>query len=97
VHSRVGDVPQVGSGFYATEHAAVSTTGAGEEIAKFGLARRVADAIEDGETPAEATDRLIEAFDTATEASAGVIAVNAEGKTGESFNSSAMQTATDHA
>ncbi|MFC7058019.1 isoaspartyl peptidase/L-asparaginase [Halovenus salina] len=93
---RVGDVPQVGSGFYATENAAVSTTGAGEEIAKFGLARRVADAIEGGETPAGATDRLIQEFDETTDASAGIIAVDTEGQTGEAFNSSAMQTATDH-
>jgi isoaspartyl peptidase/L-asparaginase-like protein (Ntn-hydrolase superfamily) len=95
VAGRVGDVPQVGAGFYATENAAVSTTGAGEEIAKFGLARHVADAIEAGESPAEATERLIAEFDEATDASAGVIAVDAQGRTGEAFNSSAMQTAED--
>ncbi len=93
IAGRVGDVPQVGSGFYATENAAVSTTGAGEEIAKFGLARRVADAIEAGDSPEEATNRLIEAFDEATDASAGVIAVDTEGRIGEAFNSSSMQTA----
>ncbi len=93
VAGRVGDVPQVGAGFYATENAAVSTTGAGEEIAKFGLARHVADAIEDGESPAAATERLIDEFDQQTDASAGVIAVDTEGRTGSAFNSSAMQTA----
>lgn len=95
IAGRVGDVPQVGSGFYATETAAVSTTGAGEEIAKFGLARHVADAIEAGESPAEATERLIDEFDEATDASAGVIAVDTEGRTGEAFNSRAMQTAAE--
>ncbi|MFC7073783.1 isoaspartyl peptidase/L-asparaginase [Halovenus rubra] len=95
VAGRVGDVPQVGAGFYATENTAVSTTGAGEAIAKFGLARHVADAIETGDTPAEATTRLIDEFDETTDATAGVIAVDSEGRTGEAFNSSAMQTAQD--
>lgn len=95
VAGRVGDVPQVGAGFYATETAAVSTTGAGETIAKFGLARRVGEAIETGESPGEATDRLIGEFDETTDAQAGVIAVDIEGRTGEAFNSSGMQTA-DH-
>lgn len=92
IAGRVGDVPQVGAGFYATETAAVSTTGAGEAIAKFGLARHVADAIEAGESPQEATDRVIDEFDETMGASAGVIAVDTDGRTGESFNSSAMQT-----
>ncbi|PSP28096.1 asparaginase [Halobacteriales archaeon QH_2_65_14] len=91
---RVGDVPQVGAGFYATANAAVSTTGGGEAIARFGLARHVADAIESGEAPTEATRRLIEEFDSETSASAGVIAVDSDGRTGSAFNSSGMQTAT---
>lgn len=95
IAGRVGDVPQVGAGFYATETAAVSTTGAGETIAKFGLARRVGEAIEDGESPAAATDRLIDEFDETTDALAGVIAVDIEGRTGEAFNSPGMQTAED--
>jgi len=90
---RVGDVPQIGAGFYATEEAAVSATGAGEAIARFGLSRRVADAIEDGADPATATERGIETFEEATGDTAGVIAVDSEGRTGEAFNSDAMQTA----
>ena len=93
IAGRVGDVPQVGAGFYTTGRAAVSTTGAGEAIAKFGLARRVADAIERGNAPGEAAARLIAEFDEQTDASAGVIAVDAAGRTGEAFNSAAMQTA----
>ena len=89
---RVGDVPQVGAGFYATEHAAVSATGAGEAIARFGLSRWVADAIEDGADPAAACERGIEAFEAATGDIAGVIAVDREGRTGEAFNSDSMQT-----
>jgi len=90
---RVGDVPQVGAGFYATETAAVSTTGAGEEIATFGLARHVADAIEAGTAPAAATDGLIGEFDDEMAGSAGVIAISPDGSVGEAFNSDGMQTA----
>jgi len=93
IAGRVGDVPQVGAGFYATETAAVSTTGAGEAIAKFGLARRVGEAIESGEHPAEATEQCITEFDETTDAHAGVIAVDVDGRTGEAFNSEGMQTA----
>jgi beta-aspartyl-peptidase (threonine type) len=96
VAGRVGDVPQVGGGFYATEHAAVSATGAGEAIARFGLARHVADAIESGEDSQTATDREMEAFDEQTGDVAGVIAIDREGETGESFNSDSMQTAQSH-
>jgi len=92
IAGRVGDVPQVGSGFYTTEHAAVSATGAGEAIARFGLSRWVADAIEDGAEPATATERGIEAFEEATDDVAGVIAVDSAGRMGEAFNSNSMQT-----
>ncbi|ELK52663.1 asparaginase, partial [Haloferax sp. BAB-2207] len=37
---RVGDVPQIGSGFYASPAGGASTTGAGEDIARVTLARR---------------------------------------------------------
>ncbi|MEF8821370.1 MAG: isoaspartyl peptidase/L-asparaginase [Halovenus sp.] len=90
---RVGDVPQIGAGFYATEHAAASTTGAGEAIARFGLARRVVDAMENGDDPETATDRTIRGFGAETGAEAGVIAVDIDGRTGSAFNSDGMQTA----
>lgn len=93
VAGRVGDVPQVGAGFYTTRKAAVSTTGAGEAIARFGLARSVAEAIESGTDPAAATGQEIEAFDRETGASAGVIAIDSDGNAGQAFNSAAMQTA----
>jgi isoaspartyl peptidase/L-asparaginase-like protein (Ntn-hydrolase superfamily) len=92
---RVGDVPQVGAGFYATPDAAVSATGEGEAIARFGLARRVADAIGDGEAPQHAADRVLRGFATETDGEAGVIAVDADGRTGRANNTEAMQTAAD--
>jgi len=90
---RVGDVPQVGAGFYATETAAVSTTGDGEAIARFGLARRVADAVDDGERPRHAARRVLRGFTSATSGKAGVIVVDREGRVGRETNAAAMQTA----
>jgi len=56
---RVGDSPIPGSGFYATEHAAVSSTGWGEAIAGVVLAHGVAGEVERGEDPEQAaTARL---------------------------------------
>jgi beta-aspartyl-peptidase (threonine type) len=90
---RVGDVPQVGGGFYATERAAASATGAGEAIARFGLARRVVDAVEDGDDPQTAAERTIRGFGTETGEEAGVIVLDSNGRTGTAFNSDEMQTA----
>jgi beta-aspartyl-peptidase (threonine type) len=90
---RVGDVPQVGAGFYATGAAAASATGEGEAIARFGLARRTVGAVEDGASPEAATERAIERFGEATGASAGVIVVDRSGETGRAHNAEAMQTA----
>jgi len=93
---RVGDVPQVGAGFYASRTAAASTTGAGEAIARFGLARRVVEAIDGGDDPQTATDRLIRGFGTETDAHAGVIALDSDGRSGRAHNAEAMQTALSH-
>jgi isoaspartyl peptidase/L-asparaginase-like protein (Ntn-hydrolase superfamily) len=90
---RIGDVPQVGAGFYAREGAAASATGEGEAIARFGLARRVVDAVEAGESPQHAADRLLRGFAAQTGASAGVIVIDAEGRHGRATNAAAMQTA----
>mgnify|MGYP002761852537 FL=1 len=89
---RVGDVPQVGAGFYAAEHAAASATGAGEAIARFGLARRAV-ALAAERTPQAAVDQAIESFERATGEQAGVILVDAAGETGSAYNSAEMQTA----
>ncbi|QPV61283.1 isoaspartyl peptidase/L-asparaginase [Halosimplex litoreum] len=90
---RVGDVPQVGAGFYASEAGAASATGAGEDIAREGLARRAVDLLERG-ADAEAAARLaIGEFDDAAEGDAGIVVVDADGGMGEAYNSPAMQTA----
>lgn len=90
---RVGDVPMVGAGFYASAEAAASTTGEGEAIARFGLARDVVDRIEDGAPPDAACRDAIEAFEASTGGTAGVIATDVAGDTGEADNAELMQTA----
>jgi len=90
---RVGDVPQVGSGFYATRAGGASATGAGEDIARVTLARRAVDHLEMGRTASDAADLAMEEFADLTGSTAGVIVADNKGGTGEAFNSEAMQTA----
>ena len=91
---RVGDVPQVGAGFYAADGVAASATGAGEAIARFGLARRAV-ALTGKYPPQLAADRAIDAFEGTTGARAGVIVLDAAGRTGSAYNSAEMMTAVD--
>lgn len=89
---RVGDVPQVGAGFYAADHAAASATGAGEAIARFALAREAVELAAD--LPAQlAVDRAMTAFGEATGEQAGVILLDATGEAGSAYNSASMLTA----
>jgi isoaspartyl peptidase/L-asparaginase-like protein (Ntn-hydrolase superfamily) len=90
---RIGDVPQVGAGFYATETAAASATGQGEAIARFGLARTAVDAVEEGCDPESAARRSIEQFQTTTGGTAGVIVLDQSGVTGRAHNAETMATA----
>ncbi|WP_394741121.1 isoaspartyl peptidase/L-asparaginase [Natronococcus roseus] len=90
---RVGDVPQVGSGFYCCPSAAVSATGAGEDIARVTLSRRVAGHVERGLDADAAAELAIEEFAEITGSTAGVIAVDARGRLGSAYNSDGMQTA----
>jgi L-asparaginase/beta-aspartyl-peptidase (threonine type) len=90
---RVGDVPQIGSGFYAAPAGAASATGAGEDIAKATLTRRAVRHLESGLDAQEAADRAIAEFGELTGSSAGVIVLDSDGGFGEAFNSEQMQTA----
>ena len=92
---RVGDVPQVGGGFYAAAAGAASATGHGEEIAEDGLARRVVGLIEDGRAAPAATATAIERFAAETGATAGVIAIDGAGRVGHAHNAAVMAVATD--
>ena len=89
---RVGDVPQLGAGFYADERGGASATGEGEAIARFGLARRTVELL-DTYGPRQAASEAIEAFAAETDGRAGVIVMDRAGHAGSEFNTQAMQTA----
>jgi beta-aspartyl-peptidase (threonine type) len=89
---RVGDVPQVGSGFYCSPAGGASATGSGEDIARVTLSRRAVGALEAGHDAQAAADRAIAEFGDLTDGSAGVI-VAGEGSTGSAYDSDGMQTA----
>ena len=88
---RVGDVPQVGSGFLCTSAGGASATGAGEDIARTTLSRRAIDSLEAGRAPREAAESAIAEFAERTGSTAGLIVVNEAGETGSAFNSETMQ------
>ena len=88
---RVGDVPQVGSGFFCTEAGGASATGAGEDIVRVTLSRLAVDALEDGHDAQTAAETAMARFDDVTGSSAGIIVCTDAG-VGSAFTSEAMQT-----
>ncbi|MFB6266549.1 MAG: isoaspartyl peptidase/L-asparaginase [Halodesulfurarchaeum sp.] len=90
---RVGDVPQVGSGFYAGEAGAASATGAGEDIARVTLTQRAVTQLEAGLGAQAAADSALETFAGRTEGGAGLIVISPDGDVGAAFNTDSMQTA----
>ncbi|MFB6113493.1 MAG: isoaspartyl peptidase/L-asparaginase [Halodesulfurarchaeum sp.] len=91
---RVGDVPQVGSGFFANEHGAASATGAGEDIAKTHLTRLAVANLESGLDASSAAERALETLIEETGSHAGVIVMTPHGDVGEATNAESMQTGT---
>ncbi len=89
---RVGDVPQIGSGFYAAPAGAASATGYGEDIAKVTLTRRAVALLESGLDAQTAADRAIDELAELTGGLAGVIVLDRSGGTGRAFNTEDMQT-----
>lgn len=90
---RVGDVPQVGSGFYATDRGAASATGAGEDIARMTLTRQAVAYLESGRSAQAAAERAIEDLAEVTGSFAGVIVMDRDGDRGRATNAESMQTA----
>jgi isoaspartyl peptidase/L-asparaginase-like protein (Ntn-hydrolase superfamily) len=89
---RVGDVPQIGSGFYASPAGAASATGAGEDIAKTTLTRRAVRHVEAGLDAQTAAEQAIAEFGELVSGTAGVIVMDRDGTPGQAYNSEAMQT-----
>jgi beta-aspartyl-peptidase (threonine type) len=90
---RVGDVPQVGSGFYCSPAGGASATGAGEDIARYTLSRRAVQHLEAGVSAQTAAEMAMSEFGDRADGSAGVIVMDDDGDAGEAYNSDAMQTA----
>jgi isoaspartyl peptidase/L-asparaginase-like protein (Ntn-hydrolase superfamily) len=88
----VGDVPQVGSGFYCSPAGGASATGAGEDIARTTLARRAVDRLDDGDDPQSAAAGALDRFERETGSTAGLVVLSEDG-VGSAYNSEAMQTA----
>jgi beta-aspartyl-peptidase (threonine type) len=88
----VGDVPQVGSGFYCAPAGGASATGAGEDIARVLLSRRAVGHLEAGLDAQAAANRALEEFAELTGSDAGVIVLDDE-DVGSAFNTESMQTA----
>ncbi len=89
---RVGDVPQVGSGFFCTDAGGASATGAGEDIARVTLSRRAVGYLDDGFGAQGAAERAIDEFEAVTGSGAGVIVLDEDGGAGSAFNTDGMQT-----
>ena len=87
---RVGDVPQVGSGFFCTDAGGASATGAGEDITRVTLSRLAVDGLEDGLDAQSAADKAIAEFESITGSGAGVIVLDENGA-GSAFNTDGMQ------
>ncbi len=90
---RVGDVPQVGSGFYCAPAGGASATGAGEDIARVTLSRRAVQNLEDGHGAQAAAEAALAEFGDLVEGSAGLILLTPDGDAGQAYDSDAMQTA----
>ncbi|WP_227133600.1 isoaspartyl peptidase/L-asparaginase [Halorubellus salinus] len=90
---RVGDVPQLGNGFYCAPAGGASATGAGEDIARVTLARRAVRHVESGRDADDAAALAIDEFGELTGSQAGVIVLDADGNAGSAYNSELMQTA----
>jgi len=87
---RVGDTPIIGAGTWADDlRGACSTTGAGEQIMRFGLARHACDLLH-GSTAEEAAERAIEAFGRRVGGSGGLILIDREGRAAFARNTTTM-------
>lgn len=87
---RVGDSAIVGSGLYATQQGACSTTGDGESIMTVVLAKTAIAFLSQGCHPNVAADKAIVDLQQQVEGEAGCIILDVQGQIGWSYNSSHM-------
>lgn len=86
---RVGDAPIFGAGVYASRQAAVVGTGVGEMFLETLAALRTAVLIENGASPQEACEEVIAFLGKRSDASAGLLALDAEGRVGAAYRGGA--------
>ncbi len=91
---RVGDSPQVGSGFHAAPAGGASATGHGEAIAKVALSRRAVERLEAGDDPGAAAERALTDLEATVGGDAGLAVADRDGRVGSAYNTALMQTAT---
>jgi L-asparaginase / beta-aspartyl-peptidase len=88
---RIGDVPVIGAGTYATPVCGVSGTGTGEYFIRLGVARSICDRAKvDGTSLQAAADAVMKGELTAIGGDGGVIVVNDKGEMAASMNTPGM-------
>ena len=88
---RVGDTPIVGAGTWADDRAgACSTTGIGEQIMRFSLARHAAELVRSGAPAQEAAEAAIAGFGERIGGRGGLILVGPRGDFGHARNTETM-------
>ncbi len=87
---RVGDVPLVGSGFYATPDGGASCTGRGEDIMRVTLAKHAVDLIAAGKSAAAAAGESIRLLSDRLGGVGGIILVDRTGGVGHAHSTKHM-------
>ncbi|MSP12464.1 MAG: peptidase T [Chloroflexi bacterium] len=88
---RVGDVPQVGSGFYADNvGGGGSCTGWGEGIMRINMAKYAVDLMTAGQPASEAAKGAVKLLADKLQGVGGIILIDREGRTGQSYTTEHM-------
>jgi beta-aspartyl-peptidase (threonine type) len=86
---RLGDTPIIGSGGYASNVAAASSTGHGESFMKLNVAKMAVDLVDSGYHPQNAAQVVIDKI-AQIKGYGGIIIINNKGQIGYSFNTVRM-------
>ncbi len=87
---RIGDSPLPGAGNYADAHCAISATGRGELMIRFGTAHALANRIQAGHATQMATEAILTTMEARLGKEAGLIAVDWQGRIGLDHRTSEM-------
>ncbi|MDQ3877508.1 MAG: isoaspartyl peptidase/L-asparaginase [Actinomycetota bacterium] len=88
---RAGDACVFGAGFYASRSSAAMGTGVGELFIESFACARVGLAIEEGAHPQEACERVIELIGERATSTAGLVALDRDGRVGAAFRGGALR------